>query len=408
MSSTEIRPRVRAAGATWAMLTLVSVSLAELGCREGDERPAESAASPADSQPGSIRLSAQQVEHGGVRWAPVTLIAVGSLLEVPGQLVPHLDGTARLGAPAEGRILQVHVRIGDRVRAGDPLVTLQSQAASTARAEYDKAIAALNSQRAQAAFARTARERAERLLAVKAIARQDLERAEADDELARASLSQAEAEVARAKSALSQLSVSEDGGAIVLRSPLSGIVLSREAEPGAVVQAGFPLVAVTDPTTLTLELDLPDRATALVKPGAEVRFVVPAYPADTFSARVETVGGALDPATRTLPVRAHVPNGSGRLRPATFAKAWIEGKERHPAALVSDSAVQLLDERPVAFVAAPDGNGGARLERRDVEVGATVGGQTQILQGLRPGDLVVVGGAFAVKSEFARAKRPEE
>jgi len=287
-------------------------------------------------------------------------------------------------------------------------VTLASQAASTARAEYDKAVAALNSQRAQTTFARAAKERSERLLAVKAIARQDVERAQADDELAVASLSQAEAEVARAKAALSQLSVSADGGGIVLRSPLTGIVLSRGAEPGAVVQAGSPLVAVTDPTTLTLELDLPGGTTSLLKPGADVRFVVPAYPADTFTAKVEAVGGALDPATRTLPVRAHVPNGSGRLRPETFAKAWVQGGERRPAALVPDTAVQRLDERPVVFVATPDANGGARFERRDVDVGATIGGQTQIVRGLKPGDVVVVGGAFAVKSEFARSKLPEE
>lgn len=404
----EIHPPVGTARTIWIPLFLVAAGLGGLGCGGAGRESAEAPVPPADSQLTSIVFSGAQVEHGGVRWAPVTMTAVASLVEIPGQLVPNQDRTARLGAPAEGRVLQVHVQVGDRVRAGDLLVTLHSQAASTARAEYDKAIAALNSQRAQATFARTAKERAERLLAAKAIARQDVERAQADDELAQAMLAQAEAEVTRATAAQSQLSVSADGGSIVLRSPLSGIVLSREAEPGAVVQAGSPLVAVTDPTTLTLELDLPDRATSLLKPGAEVRFVVPAYPTDTFTGRVETVGGALDPATRTLPVRAHIPNGSGRLRPETFAKAWIEGKESRPLALVPDSAVQLLDERPVVFVAVADGKGGARFERRDVELGSTAGGQTQILRGLHSGDIVVVGGAFAVKSGFARLKLPRE
>ena len=408
MISSESRLPGGTPGPIWTVMVLASIGLGNVGCRGSEQKPAESSTAPPDSGAASIVFSRQQVDHGGVRWASINLAAVSSPLEVPGQLVPHPEGTARLGAPAEGRVLQVHVRVGDQVRAGQVLVTLQSQAASTARAEYDKAVAALNSQRAQTTFARTAKERAERLLAVKAIARQDVERAQADDELALASLSQAEAEVARAKAALSQLSVSTDGGGIVLRSPVTGIVLSRGAEPGAVVQAGSPLVDVTDPTTLTLELDLPDGASSLLKPGAEVRFVVPAYPTDTFTAKVEAVGGALDPATRTLPVRAHVPNGSGRLRPETFAKAWVQGRERRPAALVPDSAVQRLDERPVVFVATPDANGGARFQRRDVEVGATIGGETQIVRGLKPGEVVVVGGAFAVKSEFARSKLPEE
>ncbi len=408
MISPAVLPAVRTAATAWTALLLAVVTLGGVGCGGNEEKPAATAAAPEDGDAMSIVFSRAQVEHGGLRWAAVTLTPVASRLEVPGQLVPDLDGTARLGAPAEGRVLQVHVQVGDRVRLGQALVTLQSQAASTARAEYDKAVAALNSQRVQATYARTVKERAERLLAVKAIAQQDVERAQADDELARATLSQAETEVARAEAALSQLSVTPGGNAIVLRSPLNGIVLSRAAEPGAVVQPGSPLVAVTDPTILTLELDLPDRATSSLRVGAAVHFVVPAYPADTFTARVETVGGALDPVTRTLPVRAHFSNSSGRLRPETFAKAWIEGGELRPAALIPDSAVQLLDQRPVVFVAIADGQGGARFERRDVEVGATAGGLTQILRGLAQGDVAVVGGAFAVKAEFARAKLPQE
>ena len=90
-----------------------------------------------------------------------------------------------------------------------------------------------------------------------------------------------------------------------------------------------------------------------------------------------------------------------------FATTWIESSERRQAVLVPESAVQLLDNRPVVFVARPDGTGGARFERRDVEVGATIGGQTQVLKGLMAGDTVVVEGAFAVKSEFARSKMAE-
>jgi cobalt-zinc-cadmium efflux system membrane fusion protein len=90
-----------------------------------------------------------------------------------------------------------------------------------------------------------------------------------------------------------------------------------------------------------------------------------------------------------------------------FATTWIEGGAARSAVLVPDSAVQLLDNRPVVFVATPDGSGGARFERRDVEVGTTVGGQTQVLSGLRPGETVVVAGAFAIKSEFARSRMAE-
>jgi len=147
-----------------------------------------------------------------------------------------------------------------------------------------------------------------------------------------------------------------------------------------------------------------DRAASSLATGSRVRFIVPAFPTDTFDARVTSVGGALDSSTRTVPVRARVANSAGRLRPAMFATVWIEGAGRQAAVSVPEGAVQMLDERPVVFLAIPDAKGGVRLERRDVTLGGTVGGRAQVLQGLTAGQTVVTEGAFAVKSEFSRGK----
>jgi len=122
---------------------------------------------------------------------------------------------------------------------------------------------------------------------------------------------------------------------------------------------------------------------------------------------VEGVGGGLDSTTRAVPVHATVANADGRLRPQMFATVWIETGQSQSAVVVPDAAIQLLDRRPVVFIATPDGKGGARFERRDVEVGASAGGRTQILNGLTAGESVVTDGAFAVKSEFARSQMAE-
>jgi cobalt-zinc-cadmium efflux system membrane fusion protein len=383
-----------------AVALLTIADLVACGERSSDGKAAGGAAASSTT----LTFTAAQVQHGGVRWAPAELGTLPAVLEVPGQLVPNEDRTARLGAPAQGRVLSVHVQMGQRVSRGAPLVTLQSQEASAAHADHQKAVAELHARRAAASYARTARERAERLLLLKAIARQDVERAQADEALARAALAQAEAEVARAQAVLEQLAVDSATGTTVLRSPLSGVVLSRDAVPGTVAEAGAPLVAVTDASALWLEVAVPDRNAGSLRVGTPVRFIVPAFPVDTFAGQVHSVGGALDPATRTVPVRAVVQNRAGRLRPAMFATVWLETGERRPAVIIPEAAIQLLDERPVVFVAHPDGQGGARFERRDVELGGTVGGRTQVVRGLAPGDTVVVEGAFAVKSEFAGAK----
>jgi membrane fusion protein, heavy metal efflux system len=385
---------------------LLTLALLVLGCGAGKGSADDVARSP-DTTGNALTFSAAQVKHGKVRWAPAEVREVAATMELPGRLVPNEDRTARLGAPAQGRVVTVHVAPGDRVSRGQPLVTLQSQAASAARADDAKAVAELNSRRAAATYARAAKERAHRLLAIKAIARQEVERAEADDELAQAQLTQAEAEVARARATMTQLGVGSTSGTMVLHSPTTGIVLSRDVVPGAVVEAGTPLVSVTDPRDLWLEIAAPDRAAGVVSTGSSVRFVVPGFPADTYKARVQSVAGALDPETRTLSVRAVVPNSSGKLRPEMFATVWLDGGTPQESIVVPEEAVQQLDGKPVVFVAKPDGKGGARFERREVQVGGTAQGKTQILRGLEGTDTLVVEGAFAVKSEFARSTMAE-
>jgi cobalt-zinc-cadmium efflux system membrane fusion protein len=323
---------------------------------------------------------------------------------MPGELMPNEDRTVRLSAPARARIIAVHAEVGDHITPGQVLVRLQGLEAATARAEYAKALADLQGHEAAAIVATAARERAERLLVAKAGSRQDAERARADDELAQAGRRQAQAEVERGRAALEQLGIDPQSGEMHLRSSLAGVVLTREAVPGAVVDAGTPLVVVADLGTLWLHVNATEAVASALRPGSRLRFAVPAYPSDTFETKVTAVAGAVDATTRTVAVRALVSNASRRLRPAMFATVWADTRMNKAELVVPDRALQLLDERPVLFIASPDGGGGARFERRDVEVGSRAGGRVQISSGLEPDALVVTDGAFAVKSEFARTK----
>ena len=91
-----------------------------------------------------------------------------------------------------------------------------------------------------------------------------------------------------------------------------------------------------------------------------------------------------------------------------FATVTVPVGQSRTGIVVPESAIQLLEERRVVFVARANANGGARFARRDVQVGPSADGQVQILTGLMAGDQVVTDGAFAVKSEFARGKIPSE
>ena len=361
-----------------------------------------SAAKDTSAESGTVTLTAAQVQHGKVAWERVTLSTAATLVTVPGQLVPNEDRTSRLGAPAAGRVLSVLVQPGDRVARGQLLVTLQSPGAGTAQSDLAKARAEVTSREAQAKYAHSARERAERLLTLKAIPKQDYDRAVADDDAATAALAQARAELERATSTADQLgAIASASGEIALRSPFAGVVLARTAVPGAVIDAGAPLAVVTDASTLWLQVNAAEKFASLFRMGGRLRFVVPAYPADTFSARIDAVGAGLSPDTRTLPVRGVVPS-VGKLKAEMLATVIVEGGATVTAAIVPDDAIQLLDGKPVVFLATPDGKGGARFEARSVEVALRSGGRAAVSRGLSAGDVVVTHGAFAVKAQLRK------
>ncbi|MEO7358686.1 MAG: efflux RND transporter periplasmic adaptor subunit, partial [Gemmatimonadaceae bacterium] len=191
-------------------------------------------------------------------------------------------------------------------------------------------------------------------------------------------------------------------GEIVLRSPIAGVVLSRTAIPGAVIDAGSPLVIITDPSTLWLAINAPESMTSLFRRGDQLRFTVPAYPGDTVQARTEAVGAGLDEATRTLTVRGLITNANGRLKPEMLANVIVSGGVKVAAVLLPEDAVQSVEGKPHVFIARPGTNGDVTFIRREVVVGARMDGKIAVLRALSAGDLVVTSGAFAVKAQFQK------
>ena len=386
----------------WVARSIAIAALSGAMSCGGSESPKESeapAATPAD-----VTLSAEQIAHASVKWATAAVSTVTETAELAGELKIDEDRTVRVSAPSRGRLLTVRANAGDRVAQGQVVATLQSDEATAARANQAKAMADVGQQRSALDYAKTSRERAERLLALKAISQQEVERARVDERAAAAALAQAEAEVQRANTALADLDVDGTTGHIHLKSMLSGFVLSREAVPGAVVDAGATILVITNPNSLWLQVAVPDRLANAIGPGARLRFSVAAIPAESFDARVHSVATAIDPATRTVLVRAVIANPKRRLRPEMLATIRIDTGSPQTGVAVPDDAIQRLGERSVVFIAEPDGRGGARFTPRDVEVAAKAEDGRQIVRGVKPGELVVTEGAFTIKAQFGRSR----
>ncbi len=303
------------------------------------------------------------------------------------------DLTARIFPPLAGRMVTLQASIGDAIKAGAPLAVLDAP-------DFGQAIADLGKANADRNQKRQALHRAEILFQGEALARRDLEAAEAD-----ALASDAEAERARLRLAnLVPAGSKIEGQRLVLRAPLAGIVVDRQANPGTEVRpdAANPLFVISDLRRLWLNIDLPEKAAALAKPGAALKFTIDAYPGVDFSGQVERVGAMVDAATRRIPVRAVVDNADGRLKPEMFARATLSAPDapevvRLPVgALLTGglSAHVFVQVGPRDFERRPVG-----IARQDAEFAYLTPDSA-----IKAGEIVVVRGAILLASELAQGE----
>jgi cobalt-zinc-cadmium efflux system membrane fusion protein len=344
----------------------------------GCSRPPQDAAAPGPQVSGHQLAFAEAREPVGVRTAVVGSDAAPTLT-VTGRLGWDEDRTTRVFAPFAGRIERLRVAAGEPVRRGQALADLASGDIGQAQADLHKAQADL-------ALARANRERAHELADGGVIAQKDLQQAEAD--LARAS-----AEAARAQARLAQYGVAARSitQAFALAAPLGGVVVERNGNPGMEVRPdvqGPPLFTISDPAQLWATLDVDEAQLGAFRPGQALQLESAAWPGQRFPATVMWVSESVDPTTRTVKVRARVPNPERKLKAEMFVSARAALPSTLPA--VAADAVFQNGGRASVFVQQAPG----RYERRDVQVRSAGPATWLVTQGLAPGERVVVSGSL--------------
>jgi cobalt-zinc-cadmium efflux system membrane fusion protein len=199
----------------------------------------------------------------------------------------------------------------------------------------------------------------------------------------------------------------EDGGNLALRAPFAGTVVDRKVTPGTLFEALQPLLTLADLDEVWVFLEVYEKDLGLLRRGVSVTLRTEAWPQETFRGAVDFIGSVMETDTRTLRVRATVPNPDRKLRPGMFVKGQVnvpQAYEGQTVLAVPQSALQTLGGRTTVFVEEEPGIFG----RRVVETGHSFEGFTEIYSGIEEGDVVVAEGSFVLKSEFARASLAHE
>src|SRR5262249_42661156 len=243
--------------------------------------------------------------------------------------------------------------------------------------------------------------RASDLFEHNAIARKEVLSAEAALAQARAALDQALAQQEQATRHLTVLGLTPENldHRVVLRSPLAGKVLELNTVPGEFRNdLSASVMTIADLSTVWVTSQVPESYIRFVQVGERVEINLVAFPGETFEGRVSRIADTLDPQTRTVKVQAELDNSHGRLRPEMYGSIHhIEATK--PTTVVPAGAVIQSGEHSTVLGETAAG----RFERRSVNIGARAGDVVRVVNGLSPGDTVVVDGAMLLQGLLRRS-----
>ena len=316
------------------------------------------------------------------------------VLETTGKVQFNEERLVRVNAPVTGRVAEVLARPGDVVEIGHRLLVLDSPDLGSAKSDYAKAVADL--ERAEKAITL-----ASELLQVKAIAQKELRETEND-------FRKSAAERERAASRLRTLGVPETQfkeiaartdttTAIVVTAPRSGVIVERNVTPGQVVaygQSDTPpnLFMIADLSTMWVLADVYEPDVGKVRVGQAVSITLPCCPGDRYEGRVSYISDSVDPQTRTVKVRAAVPNRGRALKGEMFVKVAITTGSRTVLA-IPQSAIHRENGQTFVFVERSKND----YERRLVKLGTELNGSVEVLDGVTPRDHVASTGSILIK-----------
>jgi len=383
------------------ILTALLAATMSLGaCSKSEQKQAdEHRPAPVSQEAKRSDASTLHIEEPMLRDVRVTTTAVelrtgGEPTAMLGELHPNENAYAEVGAPIASRVVKINVAPGQNVSAGQVLATLQSSEVGKARAEAITAQARL-------ALANKILERKRRLGVERIVAQREIQEAEANVETATAELRAARTTLRALGVDGSESEALADSPHFSLRSPIAGTVISREAVQGQLADPSKPLFRVGSLGRLWLTVHAFERDAVRVKPGSTARVEFPALPGLLFKGKVTLVGNQVEPESRTVPVRVEIENPNRVLRPGMSATAWLlVGYEIGEILAVPAAALQRIGERWIVFIP----RGESEFEMRAVGRGRDLGGEVEIVSGLKAGETVVVDGSFLLKAQAERAR----
>jgi cobalt-zinc-cadmium efflux system membrane fusion protein len=375
---------------------------------QAQEAGHEEAGETAGHEHPELNVPSEKQKEWGVSLGTVSKQDVSSVLILPGVLTVNKNRTAYISSYIQGKVVNQSADLGDWVRKGQTLVTINSPEFAQAQADFLRA-------RANYLLSKTEFERAKKLWAEKAIEEKEYLRREAEHE-------KLATEYGALGSALHSYGITHEQIEELIKkceevedkeyaceiadpnlpilSPLSGTVIFRDVVKGEHVEPEKILFTVSDLGTLWAILDVYEKDLPAVRKDSHVTITSTIYPSREFPGKITTISDLIDEKLRTVKIRVEVDNKQNLLKPNMYIQGKIENREEQKSLLaVPEDAIQNLEGEKVVFVL----EDGDIFAVRHVTLGKKVGQNRIVAQGLSEGERIVVQGGFYLKAELSKA-----
>ena len=380
------RRRVLLAAAAMVLAALIGVRHFVANADEAQRPKIPVPAARADAD--ALELSDAQLEM--IHVGAVSESAFPLEREAVGSIDFNEDLAAQVFPPYQGRIVQLHAKVGDNVTRGQVLFTIESPDLIQADSTLIAAAGVLD-------LTTHALQRAKQLFDVQGMAEKDLQQATSDQQTAEGALKAARDAVAvfgKSQSEIDRMVKTRTiDPYLVVPSPLTGRVTARSAAPGDFVQPGTVPApySVADISRIWMNASVTESDMPLVHKGQRIKVAVMAFPERVFEGEVSTVGAMVDPQLHRGLVRAEIDDPKHELLPGMFASfVIVTGEPQSAAAVPLDGVVREGDGTMTVWVTSDRHH----FTKRAVKIGLQHAGYDQILDGVRPGEQVVTKGAI--------------
>lgn len=357
---------------------------------------ADQAAAPS---PDSVDLSDSQLN--AVKVAPIEAREFPIEKEAIGSIDFNRDMAVDVFTPYQGRIIALFAEVGQDVKKGQTLFTIDSPDLLQAESTLIAAAGVLE-------FSTKNLARLRDLFTTKAVSQHDVEQAASDQQTAEGNLRAARDSVrlfGKSDADIDRIVATRSADpTLIVPSPIDGRITARNAAPGLYVQPGNTPApyTVVDINTMWMVANVIETDSPAFHVGQPVTVMVSAFPGRTFSGKITTVGATVDPNTRRVLVRSQIDDPQHELRSGMFADFVIGvGAPVRSPALPVDGVVREGDGTMTAWITSDR----RRFTRRTIKIGQERDGYRQILEGLKVGELAATEGALFLSNALATASR---